>query len=287
MGQSRASNDRDSRGRTPLLVAACIIKSLPLVVWLLDEEGADVNVRCYREITALYGVRSLAVLTALLVRGADPSLLADNGTTILMSQTSYGSVESVTCLLEDSRARSTANLQCDGGHTALHYACSNEGPSVHLLLHAAASPAIINNRGETPLALLRNKYPTPHATIALFEQVPDAEKASLLVKARRIAVATISNVIAPSCMEGRVARGQPLPDLLLRWVVLRPVTGSRNEVKEEGRTLRTMVEFLLGVGGPSGQGMPRDVFRVVMDLLMPSWDPLRRKSTGTGEQLQG
>ena len=134
---------------------------------------------------------------------------------------------------------------------------------------------------------LRRKHPLRHATIALLKQVPDAERASLLVKARRIAVATISNVIAPSWMQGRVARDQPLPELLLRRVVLTSVTGSRNEVREEGRTLRTMVEFLLGISGPSGQGMPRDVFRVVLDLLMPSWDPLRRRDTGAGLPLQG
>ena len=35
--------------------------------------------------------------------------------------------------------------------------------------------------------------------------------------------------------------------------------------------------FLLGVeGGLKNEGMPRDVFRVVLDFLMPPWDPLRR-----------
>jgi len=30
-------------------------------------------------------------------------------------------------------------------------------------------------------------------------------------------------------------------------------------------------------GGPENTGMPRDVFRgVFMDLLMPTWDPLRQ-----------
>ena len=48
---------------------------------------------------------------------------------------------------------------------------------------------------------------------------------------------------------------------------------------EEGRKLRTALAFMCGVGR---EGMPRDVFWVVMDLLMPSWDPLRRKNVGTG-----
>lgn len=29
-----------------------------------------------------------------------------------------------------------------------------------------------------------------------------------------------------------------------------------------------------------GGGMPRDVFRVVLELVMPWWDPLRRKAQG-------
>lgn len=46
---------------------------------------------------------------------------------------------------------------------------------------------------------------------------------------------------------------------------------------EEGRKLRTVLAFFVGMGGgPKDEGMPRDVFRVVLDFLMPSWDPLRR-----------
>jgi len=42
--------------------------------------------------------------------------------------------------------------------------------------------------------------------------------------------------------------------------------------------LRTMLAWLVGV---EGGGMPRDVFRVVVELLMPFWDPLRRKAQGS------
>ena len=46
--------------------------------------------------------------------------------------------------------------------------------------------------------------------------------------------------------------------------------------------------FVLGMkGGWENMGMPRDVFRVVMDLLMPSWDPLRRKDVGAALSGQG
>jgi hypothetical protein len=68
-------------------------------------------------------------------------------------------------------------------------------------------------------------------------------------------------------------QGLPLPH-----VAMAPLTDDQD--KEEDRKLRTMLSFLLEMdGGPEGEGMPRDVFRVVLNLLMPSWDPLRR---GTG-----
>ena len=74
-------------------------------------------------------------------------------------------------------------------------------------------------------------------------------------------------------------------------VTLMPVTGGEDEddeEEEESRKLRTLMAFLLGVeGGWENAGMPRDVFRVVLDLLMPSWDPLRRRDTGAGLPLQG
>jgi len=50
-----------------------------------------------------------------------------------------------------------------------------------------------------------------------------------------------------------------------------------SEEWEDHQHLRGWVGFLLGMeGGPNGQGMPRELFLMVMDLLMPSWDPLRR-----------
>ena len=110
------------------------------------------------------------------------------------------------------------------------------------------------------------------AAIAVLEQVPDAEKTLILVKARRLAVSADSNAAPPSYMQGRVGRGEPLPQ-----VAVVPVTG---RVKKR-RQFRTMLAFLVGMRvGPEGKGMPRDVFRVVLDLLMPTWDPLRRGVAG-------
>jgi len=71
------------------------------------------------------------------------------------------------------------------------------------------------------------------------------------------------------------ARGEPLPQ-----VALVPVTGGGNRAKKR-RQFRTMLAFLIGMRvGPEGKGMPRDVFRTVLDLLMSAWDPLRRGVAG-------
>lgn len=149
---------------------------------------------------------------------------------------------------------------------------------VHHLLQAGANPAITNDREETPLALLRRKNLSHRTSIALFDQVPEAEKASLLVKARHLV--TISrNTEAPSYLQGRMLRGLPLPH-----VTMAPLTDGQDE--EEARKFCSMLSFLLGVdSGPEGEGMPRDVFRVVLDLLMPSWDPLRRRPGGEQPML--
>lgn len=63
----------------------------------------------------------------------------------------------------------------------------------------------------------------------------------------------------------------PFPD-----VALAPVTDDQNNDE-----LHTMLAWLVGA---EGGGMPRDVFRVVLDLLMPFWDPLRRTMRREGEE---
>ena len=95
----------------------------------------------------------------------------------------------------------------------------------------------------------------------------DAEKASLLVKARRLAVAATG--VTPSFLQNRVAQGNPLPRLLLGRVVWTPVGGDGpDEDDAQSRALQSLCAFIIGMGGATREGMPRDVFRgVVMDLL--------------------
>ena len=77
-----------------------------------------------------------------------------------------------------------------------------------------------------------------------------------------------TNAVVPSYLQSRVLHDVPLPR-----VSLSPA-GSGIEEKD-----RSLLAFLLGMAGPENTGMPRDVFRVLLDFLMPTWDPLRREKT--------
>jgi hypothetical protein len=195
----------------------------------------------------------------------------------------YGTADVVVRLLQDPRVRATVNMQNLDGSTALHLACWNNrvaheetASKVQSLLEADANPTIAGNDGMTPMDYLRQHRPDHHAAIALEQTLADAEKAALLVKARRLALAATNNTVVPSCLQARLAGRHPLP-----VVGLVPLTDGQvdGEDDEEGRKLRTTLAFMCGLGR---EAMPRDVFRVVMDLLMPFWDPHRRKDAGGG-----
>jgi hypothetical protein len=76
-------NLRDFYGEIPLSAAVRSIKSLPLVVWLLDEKGADLNIPSidYGGYTTLHRASSPAILSALMDRGADPTRPSNDGYT--------------------------------------------------------------------------------------------------------------------------------------------------------------------------------------------------------------
>ena len=122
----------------------------------------------------------------------------------------------------------------------------------------------------------------------LEEHVLEAEKSSLLVRARRIEFVS-RNDAAPSYLQGRVLPSLPLPRVMLQQIRVpnKAVKKGRDARGEERRKLRNLVAFLIGMeGGPKGEGMPRDIFPVVMDFIMPPWDPLRR-GVIAGPFLQG
>jgi hypothetical protein len=276
--------DWDAAGDTVLYVAACR-NDMALVLWLLDEKGAIVNNKTYWGQTPLCVALSLDMLNALLNRGADSIVLNRKNQSPLMLYAYYGTVHTMARLLQDPCVRATIDTQDNHGNTALHFACRGGGGDawtyiiVHLLLLAGANPLVIAIDGKTPMAVLRERYHPMYETVALLEQaLADAEVSSLLVKARRLVVASTSNA-KRSCLEGRMARGESLPRVELRKLALqRTLTGGLSEEAKKWYNFRSMIVFLLEMGGgPKGEGMPRDVFRgLLMDLLMPVWDPLRR-----------
>ena len=250
-------------GITPSYAAVYLLKSLPLVLWLLDEKGVDVNSRTSYGQTPLHAAGSLDVLSALLDRGADPTLLDTQNQTPLIPVAYYQRVDIVARLLQDPRVRATIDVQVSEGNTALHFACCRKDVEtfdisiVHFLLQFGADHALVANDGMTPLSLLL-RYT---AAITLLEEVPEAEKTSFIVKARRLVVTTNSS-ITPPYLQGRVARGQPLPRVKHRRVVLpRKARCGHYDDGEGSRKLRATLDFLVGLeGGPEGEGMPRDVF---------------------------
>jgi ankyrin repeat protein len=217
----RRVNDWDTDGKTPLYTAACELRSLPLVLWLLDEKGADVNARCSRGYTALYWACSLDILTVLLDRGGDPTVVGDGDWSPLTSCITVGNLDCLARLLQDPRVRAIVDVQDRQGWTALHKACHKSDESrasyvFHLLLQAGASPAVMDKTGKTPSTYLQRLSPSHHTTIALLEQALDqAEKAALLVKARRLVLAAQSKAALPSHLQGRMDLALPLPRLKL------------------------------------------------------------------------
>ena len=203
-----------------------------------------------------------------------------------MVQAYVGNLGCVARLPQDTRVRATVDFQDKDGDTALHNACTfdeykNKSPAmVHHLLQAGANPFLTNKHGLTPLSLLQQRWPSYRGAIALLEQAPDAQKASVLVKARRLFVISTSNA-APFYLQGRVVRRQPLPS-----VTLLPVMDGKKRARERRCKLRTFLVFVLGMGGGlEGEGMPRDVFRVMLDMLMPLEDPLRLGIVGEGGEI--
>ena len=97
-----------------------------LVTWLLEENGADVNLKGLCAHTPLYIARSAEMITVLLIHGADvgvSGLAVCYSLTPLMWQIWEGRVECVRRLLEDSRVIAGIETQTDR-NTALHFACT-------------------------------------------------------------------------------------------------------------------------------------------------------------------
>lgn len=131
----------------PPLFRAVELGSPALVTWLVDEKGADVNIRNDFNGAPLYYATSSDVVTILLNGGADVIVPdAFNRLTPLMAQVNQNRVECVKRLLQNSCVVASIEAQTDDGRTALKCACgaAMKNLLVPLLLQAGANPTKIN-----------------------------------------------------------------------------------------------------------------------------------------------
>lgn len=119
-------------------------------------------------------------------------------------------------------------------------------------------------------------------------QVPDAQSASLLVKARRIVILAAQGEPpgqAPTFLQSRVEQGMAWPCVeMATTMVARDgggvTTDDDSDVEKQQRRLRTAVAFVVGIDGPKGKSLPGGLFVGIMDFLLPFWDPLRERTGG-------
>lgn len=287
--------DQSGKGQTVLCAAVAFFKSVPLIAWLIDEKGAGVKRRSGNGEFPTHAARSVDLLNALLDRGADPTKRNDVKYTPLMQNALFGRVALVARLLEDPRVRATADMRERNNHSALslagyHRVEANATPIVRLLLEANANPILPDwNMKETPVAFLRRLHPNHHSTIAALEAAMGRTEATLLlVNTCRLVFPETDTAAQLRYVRTKITKLRPVPQVVL-WKVLRKgevrhrvtevrhrVTAATHDTDEEGLKVRNLMTFVIGLGGgPRGAGMPPDVFRIVMDYTMPSWDPLR------------
>lgn len=172
-------NDQDDSGHILLTAAAYRNVNINFITSLVDEKGADIDVPDRWGRTAIFFAKSADVVSFLLERGADPTLLDDEGWTALMWQSWTLKVESVERLLQDSRVVAHINVQGTGlflrGCTALEATCHlrdvarGRARIFELLLLHGANPLLRNYYGRTALDFLRQNHADEHAAIALLE----------------------------------------------------------------------------------------------------------------------
>jgi hypothetical protein len=300
-------NDEDVGGCTPLMLAAW--KGHDKVVARLLALGADMGLQSEHGDLAVHLACKLdqpSTLSLLLDAGASLNARSAAGRTPLIYAVYEGATECVKLLLARGGGALKLNARDSEWYTALHWATLNRHHAVvHMLLQAGADPTIPDDGGETPLCLARREE--YQRCIALLDPaVCDAQRARTLFKARALldAAHAIPSAFknareknlpmlaqqqavlaaAPAYLKGRVAWAQELP----RVQVVEDKEGQQDE--EE---LVACLKYALGLEGGGGwhegegpaprQGMLREVFVELCELLVPKWD-LSRKGLPLGEE---
>jgi len=108
-------NATDNDGFTPLCMTSCLSRPLALLIWLIDEKGADVNAPCSgKSLFPLHVAGNAAILTALLDRGANPTSGGDEGVLPLMVHAIDGKLDCIHRLLQEPRVLANIDAQVVG-----------------------------------------------------------------------------------------------------------------------------------------------------------------------------
>jgi hypothetical protein len=304
-GNPTAINDHNMFGDT--ILASCAQRQQPaaLMAWLIDEKGANVHGRTRAGLTPLHKAASREGVSFLLARGLDATALDNYGWTPLMALAKGGQPEGIEHLLEESEVVEAIDKQATGhssnGATALHLACSGHELTtawvrhqvLELLLRADANPIILNGYRQTSLDTLRGSHPDNHDGIALFEQtVAETQRNLVLAKARQIndtnrALAKVKTetrrkILAstPISLKERVRKEQHRQQQVEQLMTTMPRAEVHSPVflDEQAEKLHAALQYVLRAEalGETG-GMSADVFKDLMDMMAPRWDPLRRR----------
>lgn len=158
------ANDRDMDDNTPLFVAAMREEGLSMVVWLLDEKGADMNIASSGGSTPLHIASLPNIVAALLNRGVDPTRLRPwEGVNPLMFHALRGFADVLARLLQWVRQERPDR------HAII--ALLEQAPNTEKawLLVKALRLAVVANSDAVALSCLQGRVergrPSPHVTL--------------------------------------------------------------------------------------------------------------------------